>query len=287
MEPSVSEVLAFLYRCYERGVQYKTLQVKASALSFHLMPLEGLSVGKHPVIREFLDAAFQNRASTSPRTYPSWEVSTVLDYLRTIPLEADLSLFAKKTAMLVALSLAGRCQTLHLLSLRPDLCIIAPSHIQFKLRSPPKGSRRSNLVHEKSYIIGQFQDELVDPYRHIIQYIDRTRILRESDQSLFVNINIPHKSASTVTLSAWLRYILTNAVKNCTDGPCTAHSIRAVATSTAYARGVALSTVLDAATWSGSHTFFSHYRVPMYPHQELQAAVFASPAPAGSASPEL
>ena len=119
LHPSVIDVLNFLSETFHRGVGYESINTARGALSAIGIILEGCRAGNHPLVNRFLRGVFNLRPPT-PRYAETWDVTPVLQKLRSMdPLE-DLSLkeLTLKLVMLMALTQASRVQTLHLLVLR-------------------------------------------------------------------------------------------------------------------------------------------------------------------------
>ena len=79
---------------------------------------DGSSFGTHPLVTRFLKGVFESRP-TLPRYQQIWDVSTVLDYLKTLSPVDKLGLkdLTHKSVMLVTLLSAQRCHTAHALTI--------------------------------------------------------------------------------------------------------------------------------------------------------------------------
>ena len=97
---------------------YSTINSYRSALSFMLLPVDGYSVGEHPVIARLLKGIFHVR-SHEPRCNFTWDVNVLLTFLESwFPLLVlELKQLTLTTAALVALVSAQRSQTLSALSI--------------------------------------------------------------------------------------------------------------------------------------------------------------------------
>ena len=77
-------------------------------------------------------------------------------------------------------------------------------------------------------------------------------------RSLFVSPRSPSRPLSKIALSFFLRSVLLQSLPSSSSSSSVrADSIRGMATSTAFARNVSLSSILEAATWSSSSVFTS------------------------------
>ena len=108
---TVESGIEFLFTEYQRGLSYSVLNIIRSALSTVIFP-HNQSFGRHPLVSRFLKGVFESYKVT-------WNVSSVLDYLRKMgPVEhLKLKALSLKTVMLVALLSGQRCQTVHALTL--------------------------------------------------------------------------------------------------------------------------------------------------------------------------
>ncbi|XP_071400930.1 LOW QUALITY PROTEIN: uncharacterized protein [Centroberyx affinis] len=93
-----------------------TLRVYTAAISVFHETVGGLSVGKHPMVSQFLKGANRLRPGRSLKA-PSWDLPLVLRSLATTPYEpleqSDLKLLSHKTAFLLAICSARRVSELH------------------------------------------------------------------------------------------------------------------------------------------------------------------------------
>ena len=104
-EQTLVKFLTFLFR---RKYGYSAINTARSAVS----SVTGL--GRQPLVRRFMRGVF-NLRPTCPRYTSIWDVSVVIQYLRTLPRAAELKLhvFSAKLVKLLALVTGHRCQTLH------------------------------------------------------------------------------------------------------------------------------------------------------------------------------
>ena len=79
--PSLSSILNYLSQMYDNGAQYRTINLHRSALSSTLLPIEGSSVGKHPLVCRLLKGVY-NKRPPRPKLFPSWSVDKMLETLK-------------------------------------------------------------------------------------------------------------------------------------------------------------------------------------------------------------
>ena len=114
----VSEVANFLADLHGEGYQSSSLNVFRSAISYVHDKVDGVEVGKHPTITRLLKGAFHERPPL-PRYTSTWDVNSVLQYLKSLGPTADLTLkqLTHKLVMLLALTRPSRSADLSSLSL--------------------------------------------------------------------------------------------------------------------------------------------------------------------------
>ena len=79
---------------------------------------DGFAIGAHPIVIRFMKGIFNLKPVKAPYC-ETWDVDKVMLYLRTLSSVVKLSLkmLSLKLAMLLALTLASRTQSIHLLSI--------------------------------------------------------------------------------------------------------------------------------------------------------------------------
>jgi hypothetical protein len=267
----VNTVLAYLHQKFESGVQKSTLDVTISALAHHLRgtAIEGLA--QNPLVKLFQRSVFLNRPPRG-KVYPKWDVSALCGVLKATgpPHSLDLSDLTRKTATLLSLVLAARCDSLTKIVIDPHFFDVQQGVILVRLRELPKGARPNNPNLKDLIKIYQFSDDIeLDPYAHVLEYISRTKNLRGTQLRLFLSYTAPYKPVTASTIGKWIVSFL----KVLPGGSnATAHSVRGVASTYAEVKGVSLDNILLAADWSNANTFFQHYRIPDV-HRVFQTAV--------------
>lgn len=113
MSPSIGQVLEFLGALASQGKAYRTINVYRSMLSSTLQGIEGVKIGKHPLVIRLLKGIY-NRTPPTPRYTGFWDVAAVVDYFVAMDVNEDLpfSILSRKCAMLLALSSLGRVSEL-------------------------------------------------------------------------------------------------------------------------------------------------------------------------------
>ena len=90
--PLIRVVLCFLFRFrFEAGKEYRTINVYRSALSAILPKLDGFSVGQRLLVCQTMKGIFQSKPPL-PRYCSSWDVSGVLEYIKSLGNNEDLTI---------------------------------------------------------------------------------------------------------------------------------------------------------------------------------------------------
>lgn len=257
-------------------MQVSTLSTTISALSHHLRGTTLESLADHTLVKLFMRSAFLQRPPGRTR-YPSWKVSDLLDALSKMGPVASLSLkdLTTKTAALLAVMLAARCETLSKISLQREYFTVHTDKIVIHLSELPKGARPSNRDLKDVFQIYRHDAEpSLDPYSHVLEYIRRTDPIRKDCTRLFLSYVQPHAPVSSAAIGRWLKSYL-SALPGGSQS--SAHSIRKNSASVAEKHGASLRTIMMSAHWSDVSTYFRHYRVPDA-HEAFQRAVLCQDA---------
>ncbi|XP_071791584.1 uncharacterized protein [Asterias amurensis] len=119
IRPTLVKVLDFLTKQFLSGSQYSSLNITRSALSAVIPTLEGVTVGSHPLVKRLMKGVFNLRPPKARHSH-TWDVTVVLDYLRTLGPNEGLSLkkLTMKLVVLTALTSGQRCQTLSFMNIK-------------------------------------------------------------------------------------------------------------------------------------------------------------------------
>ena len=215
-----------------------------------------VNVGSHPLVSRLLKGMF-NARPPAPRYSDSWDVTRVVQYLRSCPSE-DLSIveLGKKVVTLMALANASRCSDLA--ALERDYLRWTPSGAKFtvvqltKTRTlgPPKSVHYSFLS----------EDPEVCPATTLKIYLSKTsdRVAEvNSPKPVFLTSKKPFRRARPGTLGHWIKDCLGKAGVD--TERFTAHSTRSASSSRARARGVPIAEILKMANWTSDSTFERFY----------------------------
>lgn len=261
LNPPIHVVLNFLTSLVDKGLGYSTICTARAAVG-HIATLCDTphSITTHPWIIKFIKGVF-NIKPAAPRYHETWDVHSVLQFLRKQSPNEDLSLLklSQKAVMLTLLVTAGRGQDIILLDLNHIhnhegglTCLLAGLT---KTTRPGSLRRQLNIP---AYPI----DLSVCPVQCLQEYLTRTRYLRpEGVTSLFITSTKPYGPASRDTISRWVKTLMHDAgIDTAVYRP---HSTRAASTSAARRKNTPLPDILKAAGWKSERTFQIFYNKPL------------------------
>lgn len=261
---SIPTIIYFLTSLYNSGSQYGTLNSCRSALSFLLGPY----VIKDDRIQRFFKGVFRLRPPL-PKYNVTWDTNCVLEHLNSWYPNVNLSLdqLSRKTITLLALTSAHRIQTLSKINIKNIEA--QTSQISIKIPDLIKTSRPGS--YQPIVSIPFFEEKpSICPAKSLVDYLDRTSPLRQSD-NLFIAVNKPHKSVGSQTLSRWIKRTLSEC--GIDANTFSAYSTRHAATSRAHSLGVNIDAIRNTAGWSGnSNTFAKFYNRVIVTNDNLSLA---------------
>lgn len=249
---TVNDLLSFLSLKYNEGASYGSLNTMRAAISLIAF---NTNTCKNQVVTRFFKGVFRKRP-LRPKYKKTWDVSIVLNFIKTyFPLESlSLKKLTEKLLILLALITAHRAQTLTLI--KTDNIKIFSSKIEIMIPDTIKTSGP-----------GKFQPLLVLPFfvekpercvaNTLIHYLDRTKNLRNNVKNLFISFKKPHKAVVTQTISRWIKSVL--YASGVDTSQYTAHSVRHAATSKAYMKGISLDLIRSTAGWTKSSSVFAKF----------------------------
>jgi len=256
----IEDVVNFLAKLHSEGYKYQSLNAYRSAISSTHEYVDGISVGSHPTVSRLLQGAFNSRPP-QPRYSSFWDVGVVLQYIKGLGANKDLSLkqLTMKTVMLLALTRPSRSADLSKLDLqmrsfKSNGVVFQPAHLA-------KQSRSSKPMAD--FFFTSFAgDSTICPVTTLRAYEERTERFRadlpcDSRSKLFLSFIGQHTPVSSSTIARWLKCFMAEA--GIDTSIFKAHSIRGASCSTAAGAGVTTKDILDAADWSSEGTFQRFY----------------------------
>jgi site-specific recombinase XerD len=254
-KPRIKDILDFLFHMFQSGYSYSAINTAKSALSVFIS-ITGHAVSRYETLtKRFMKAVF-NRRPALPRYQSIWDTDLVLEFLRDQPQNSKLTLkqLSMKLAMLLALMSGQRCQTLHALDLKD--CTTTSHSIKFVVSTLVKNSKINRQQPE--FIIKPLLNEpKLCVFDTLKEYLLRTRNLRAGESRIFLSYIKPYSHITKSTFSRWVKCVMSQAGIN-TD-IFKAHSTRAAATSKAIRKDIPLESIMKAASWSTTSTFFKFY----------------------------
>lgn len=235
----------------ELGLRHASLRVYLPAISAFHAQIDGRTVFSHPLAKQFLKG-LRNLHPDARLPPPSWDLPLVLCTLTKHPFEpmatCDLRLLSWKMVLLVAITSARRVSELAALRCSSPYLVFLPHsvHLRPDVKFLPKVN--SDFYVSADITLPDFypspvspQDKLyhtLDVKRALLFYTHRTQFPDRAD-SLFVTYCPPHcgRPISSQRLSHWVTSVIDLAyslAKVPKPQRITAHSTRAVATSTAF-----------------------------------------------------
>ena len=205
---SLGDGLEFLHDQYENGLSYSAINTARSALSTIIFLPDGSSFGNHALVIRFLKGVFETRPSL-PRYKDIWNVSVVLDYLKTLsPLEElNLKDITHKTVMLVTLLSGQRCQTVHALTISGMKNKNDAVHFEItQLLKTSKPGKHQGHLEFTPYPV----DERLCVVTCLKQYVKLTEPVRAVHDSLWLSYCKPLLPVSRDTVSRWIKKVLEN-----------------------------------------------------------------------------
>ena len=243
--PKISEAVEFLMTLHSQGLSYSSINTARSALSSILKLDNCDDFGTHPLVTRFMKGIYE-LIKPKPKYNQIWDVSQVLDYLKTLyPLEKlSLKELTQKTVMLLLLVTGQRGQFIHLLSLNGIQLTSQTAYLS--LEEHTKTSRPNNAA--AAVTITEFTpDSRICLLTTLKAYMKETERLRNGENKLFISFIKPNKAVSRDTISRWTKQVLTNS--GIDTKMFTSHSTRAASATKAHQKEVPLDTILNIIGW--------------------------------------
>ena len=221
-------------------------------------------LSSHPVLHDLL-RSFRIEHPLPSSRFPSWDLLKVLSLLHGAPFKPlDSCSFRDLTRKVLFLLATDRCVAeLQAVSSGGDLFLSYLPEFRAKSESSANPLPRSFRLRLLWDFVGSLPGELsLCPVRALQIYLRRTSLLSARTRCLFVSPRSPSHPLSKNALSFFLRSVILLSFPSPSTAAASAsraHSIRGMATSTAFSRNVPLSSILAAVTWSSSTAFTSLY----------------------------
>jgi hypothetical protein len=212
--------------------------------------------------------------------FPKWELCVVLKGLRSEHFEpldqVNLKSLTLKTVFLVALASAARVSELSALSAQEGFIKMKHDKSKVTLRprvgflaknQKPSDPSREIVIHSlMQHTQNTDPERLLCPVRAVRIYLKRTNAFRGDRKKLFISYRTKGTGEIGVnTISRWIREAIkiSYQVQKSSEieqlYQISAHEVRAIATSLAAWKNVAIEEVLKAAYWRNHSTFTNYY----------------------------
>ncbi|XP_064115143.1 uncharacterized protein LOC135221257 [Macrobrachium nipponense] len=267
---SVTQIADFLlYLKKEVGLSNQTVKGYRSMLAA-VFRHRGLDISNNLDLRDLL-RSFETKKERQCRA-PSWNLDIVLKFLGTNKFEplrsASLRDISKKTIFLVALATAKRISELQAINKEigwkhnKAVCTFQEDFLA-KNENPSNPWPRFEIM-SLSDLVGQEQEVVLCPVRAMRHYVERTKGIRETSGSLWCSVKEPSRPMTKNAIAFFLRELIKEAHMLCQEEnfgllKVKAHEVRAVATSLAFKKNMALKDIIETTFWRTNSVFASHY----------------------------
>ena len=200
-----------------------------------------------------MKGVFKSRP-TLPRYNSIWNLSTVLDFIKTLGPNEELRLknVTLKCVTLVALLSGQRCQTIH--ALRISGMKETNGQIRFDISTLLKTSKPGKHQEPLTFKPYTYDSQLC-VVKCLQQYIKQTAEVRNGADQLWLSY---HNPASKDSVSRWIKESLKQSGIDISSHG--AHSTRAASSSAARSSpNIFLQTIMNAAGWAMESTFRKCY----------------------------
>lgn len=255
MSPNLSKVLEFLARLCQEGKAYRSVNVFRSMLSSTLSPIDGVDVGKHPLVVKIMKGIY-NVEPPAPKYNNFWDVNVVLNLLNSwANTELSFARLSSKAVMLLALT--SLCRVSELACISRISIAFSDQGGKWALAKPRKAQRQSAL---KVFSLKRLSSQAnICPVACLEAYVKASDERRkDTEGGLFVSTRSPFKTIGASTVSRWVKVLLTEAGIDTTVY--SAHSTRGASASKAAASGVSVENILRSGGWASESVFARHYR---------------------------
>ena len=265
-------MLKFLSKLFDDGIGYSGINTAKSAISSLVAVVSNKEIGSQVLVKRFMKGIFNTKPSL-PRYNSTWDVNTVLNHLATVDIgNRSLRDVSKKLVTLLALTTGQRTQSLCVIDIR-NLELTAQD-VKIRFGDLLKQSKPGNHL-EELFIESFPQNKSLCVVACLHRYLEITAALRV-DTCLFISTQKPHKTASTNTVSNWLRECLADSgIDMSIFSP---HSTR-VASTSAAALKVPIDTILRTAGWKSDCVFRKHYRRPVTNDSSFSKVILSRASP--------
>ena len=269
----IEEILEFLTKCFNEGQQYRTINKHRSAISALHEEIEGVAVGKNPLVCKLMKGVSNNRPP-KPRLVFVWDVKQVLDFIKGMGKSCDLNNkdLSLKCVALLSICLVNRGSEIG--KLNREYMFEAQDCLVFGVEGRVKHSQTGKA--NPNIKVYKFPEDLdLCPVETLKTYLQRTKPWRkEGDMGIFLSYKKPHDQVSKKTIARWLLTMLERA--GIPTSKFTAHSFRSAGSSKARALGVSLKDILKQGSWKSRTVWERHYNKAIVDLSSFQSSILKS-----------
>ena len=260
IDSPLNYILDFLTELYHEGLQYRTINVYRSAISAYHVPIGDIPVGQTKEVCTLL-SGIDNLRPPVPKYTVIWEVEVVINFLKTMIPEDDLSNkdLTLKVVMLMALTSIKRCSELQMLDTQH--MAVGENKVIFQPSERPKNCKKKGGKAPPVTFITSGGE--LCPVASIKSYLKRTNSWRKenSESKFFLSHINPHKRVSASTIGRWLKTVLANVGVDISKF--TAHSVRSASSSKVHTMGASVKEIMNCGNWNSSSTWQTFYNKPV------------------------
>ena len=193
---------------FAEGKQYRTNNSYRSAISMTHPLIDGTVIGKHPLVSRFVHGVFNSRPP-QPRYVFTWDVTRVLNHIRSLGDNLSLSCkeLTSKLATILALANASRSSEIHALDV--NYMKVSQSGVTFILGGLTKTSHPGKQ--HFLFYPALNQDKLLCPVTTLKHYLARTTKYRQSHSRLFLAVVKPFTPVHQSTIARWIKTLIHEA----------------------------------------------------------------------------
>ncbi len=270
----------FTYLHEERNCTTSTIEGYRTAIGHVLRIKSGLNISQDDAISRLL-ANFKRSANRPANIMPKWNLAAVLELLSDTPFEPiqsiDLKFLTFKTVFLITLASGKRRSEVHAFTYKGFSRDPKWKHVT--LRTDPSFVSKTDLAGNRRRVLtpvtipaistadgySKKDDHKLCPVRSLKYYLRKTEDLRFGKKGLFVSYKTGHsKDIAKNTISFWLRKTISCAYSSASEEhlkkfQIRPHEIRALASSWAFLKNIAMEEVMESCSWRSKNTFIRHY----------------------------
>ena len=226
-------------------------------------------VSTSPVIQDLL-RSFKEQAPCRAVRPPSWDLVKVLDFLRSPVFEpltsCSLHDLTRKTLFLVSLTTAKRVGEIQALPRMVSFSstsaglLYVPEFLAKTETAVRPLPRSFSVQFLQDFAAGLREELLLCPVRSLREYLRRTSKFVNRPRRLFVSPRCPSHAMPKNGTSFLLHEVIVQSGASSEEVAAPrAHSIRCIATSSAFFKNWSISSVLESASWKSNTVFTSFY----------------------------